>query len=166
MELQNLKAFCVETKGVCIFCLTPASKPVKNEDDPQVISHNVSLKRLSRYLNVDFRKVFNLNIPLQQYMNFGKSDVIVPLCCECATVTRKFSKLHHELELMKMHLHSCVQTIRERMTKMESRNEILEKYRKRWIMSNHIDAIQSGIVDNLRKETNDKCKSFNVLHKV
>lgn len=166
METQKSKAFCVETKGFCIFCLNPTSKLGKNEDDsdddPKIISQNVSLKRLSRYLNVDFRKVFNLNIPLQQYMNFEKSDVIVPLCLECAKVTRKFSKLHHELELVKMHLHSCVQSICERMMKVESRHEILEKYRKRWTMSNHIDAIQAGIVDNMRKETKDKCNLFKV----
>lgn len=161
MALLEQYTFTVPTKGLCIMCLA---------DDASSKPRQFSIHSISSYLNLDFRKIFNIKVPKIYHADGSEIqndsvDIKVTLCRSCSDLRNKFSDLYGQLEGIHQQLNSCVETMQEVMINSES-NAIRSRHYREQITggqgslatSQVAELVKSSIPDKFRKETIIKCK--------
>lgn len=148
--------FTIDTKGNCFMCL---------ECDLTEGAITYSFQRLAKYLQVDFKNVYNISFPMASSISaLENSEVVVSICTKCSVEANKFIKLHKDLELIRKRTNICVGKIGNLMVEADRNSERLQEYRQRMTATaNPLELIQASIAENLRKETIEKCKLRNVF---
>ncbi|ODN04507.1 Zinc finger and BTB domain-containing protein 7C [Orchesella cincta] len=148
--------FQIDTKGACFLCL---KVPSTHNGLGCGSFKNYSFRQLSRYLSLDFLKIFNISISLHAFSNSAleNSEVTITICVDCCDTTNKFSLFYQELERIQGELNQCVRQVHDIMVSADRNSDTVQQYRQRMIRTNPAQLIEASIAEKLREETIRKC---------
>ncbi|CAL8139684.1 unnamed protein product [Orchesella dallaii] len=155
-EMKRESNFQIDTKGSCFLCL---KLPSKNNDSDCGPLKKYSFRQLSRYLNLDFLKIFNTSASLHRFSNSALEDaeVTITICVDCCDIVNKFSVFYEELERIQGELNDCVRQVHHIMVSAERNPSVVQQYRQRMLRRKPAQLIEASVVEKLREETIQNC---------
>lgn len=155
------RRYTMDTKGCCVLCLTSAEEEAEDEDKDGTVTGlslasnpNYSLQKISRYLGMDLKKVFNVapGVPHVSDELLQKNDILAALCKKCFVQWKQFNQFHHALEQIQLKLDRTLQSIYNVLRASEKSPGKKMKYMNKFQQSDPLELIKRNVTDKFRCE--------------
>ncbi|CAL8139686.1 unnamed protein product [Orchesella dallaii] len=154
--------FEINTKGICLLCLSESSEVVRTGGGCNV-SQRTAFKMLLRYLKINVLKLCNFSSSFLETLDAveeSSAEVgVVAMCRGCCEVIMNFYELYEEFERIRLQLDKCVESLYESMLNGENRQERVREYQRRLRTLTGADLFTASFGDALKKEILQKCAS-------